>query len=385
MKIAFLTTDNREPFQDHANPQPWFGTAPEALLQGFAQLPDVEVHVVSCLRRPAPAPPKLAGNIWYHGLVVPKWGWMTTGFQGCIRAVRHKLREIQPDLVHGQGTEREAAMAAVFSGRPNVVTLHGNMRSVARALGARPFSYNWLAARLEAFVLPRTDGVVCISNYTRQAVGGLARRTWLAPNAVDAAFFEVRRAPASPPVVLCVANVCDYKNQNGLIQAVDEWPGERPFQLRFLGAAAEHTPYGREFLHRVRARPWCDWQGPVGRDQLRAELARAAAVILPSLEDNCPMVVLEAMAVGVPVLGARIGGIPDLITPGRTGELFDPRDPAAIRNALARCLQQRAEAEQLAAQARTEAHERFHPAVIARKHLDIYREVLQNPRPRHHE
>ncbi|MFN3407390.1 MAG: glycosyltransferase family 4 protein [Limisphaerales bacterium] len=382
MRIAFLTTDNREPFLDHANPRPWFGTAPEALLQGFAQLPDVEVHVVSCLRQPAPAPEKLAENIWYHSLVVPKWGWMTTGFQGCIRAVRRKLREIQPDLVHGQGTEREAAMAAVFSGRPNVLTLHGNMRSVARALGARPFSYNWLAARLEAFVLPRTDGVVCISNYTRQAVNGLARRTWLLPNAVDAAFFAVERAPASPPVVLCVANVCDYKNQNGLIQALDEWPGERPFVLRFLGAAAEHTPYGREFLNRVRARSWCEWPGPVGREQLRTELARATAVILPSLEDNCPMVVLEAMAAGVPVLGARIGGIPDLIAPGRTGLLFDPRAPAAMRDALAHCLRERGEVEQWAATARAEALARFHPRVIARKHLDIYREVLQNHRPR---
>jgi glycosyltransferase involved in cell wall biosynthesis len=382
MKIAFLTTDNREPFLDHANPRPWFGTAPEALLQGFAQLPDVEVHVVSCLRQPAPSPEKLADNLWYHSLVVPKWGWMTTGFQGCIRAVRRKLREMQPDLVHGQGTEREAAMAAVFSGRPNVLTLHGNMRSVARALGARPFSYNWLAARLEAFVLPRTDGVVCISNYTRQAVSGLARRTWLLPNAVDAAFFAVERAPATPPVVLCVANVCDYKNQNGLIQAVDDWPGERPFVLRFLGAAAEHTLYGREFLNRVRARPWCEWPGPVGREQLRTELARATAVILPSLEDNCPMVVLEAMAAGVPVLGARIGGIPDLISPGRTGLLFDPRDPAAMRDALAHCLRERGEAEQWAATARAEALARFHPEVIARKHLDIYREVLQNHRPR---
>lgn len=382
MRIAFLTTDNREPFLDHANPRPWFGTAPAALLQGFAQLPDVEVHVVSCLRQPAPAPEKLAENIWYHSLVVPKWGWMTTGFQGCIRAVRRKLRKIQPDLVHGQGTEREAAMAAVFSGRPNVLTLHGNMRSVARALGARPFSYNWLAARLEAFVLPRTDGVVCISNYTRHAVNGLARRTWLLPNAVDAVFFAVERAPASPPVVLCVANVCDYKNQNGLIQALDDWPGERPFVLRFLGAAAAHTPYGREFLNRVRARSWCEWPGPVGREQLRSELARATAVILPSLEDNCPMVVLEAMAAGVPVLGARIGGIPDLIAPGRTGLLFDPRDPAAMRDALAHCLRERGEAEQWAATARAEALARFHPTVIARKHLDIYREVLQNHRPR---
>ena len=65
--------------------------------------------------------------------MVPKIGWMRTLFQGCVRATRKKIREIQPDIVHGQGTEADCAMSAVFSGFPNVLTLHGNMRAVARA------------------------------------------------------------------------------------------------------------------------------------------------------------------------------------------------------------------------------------------------------------
>ena len=49
-------------------------------------------------------------------------------------------------------------------------------------------------------------------------------------------------------------------------------------------------------------------------------------MVLPSVEDNCPNVVLEAMAAGVPVAASSIGGIPDLIRPGETGALFYPRD-----------------------------------------------------------
>src|SRR5215469_2650163 len=101
MKIAIFTTDNREPFKDYANPVPYFGTAPEALLQGFAQLPHVEVHVVTCARAPMQSPEKLADNIFFHSLLVPKIGWMRTAYQGCIRATRKKLREIRPDIVHG--------------------------------------------------------------------------------------------------------------------------------------------------------------------------------------------------------------------------------------------------------------------------------------------
>ncbi len=90
MKIALLTTDNREPHKQYQQGEPYFGTAPEALLQGFAALPDVEVHVISCLRQPVKSPAKIAPNIFFHSLVVPKIGWIRTGYQGCIRAVRPK-------------------------------------------------------------------------------------------------------------------------------------------------------------------------------------------------------------------------------------------------------------------------------------------------------
>ena len=88
MKIAVLTTDNREPFKQYEAAAPWFGTAPEALLQGFSALPELEVHVLSCARAPMKSPEKLAPNICFHSLYVPRIGWMRTAYQGCIRATR---------------------------------------------------------------------------------------------------------------------------------------------------------------------------------------------------------------------------------------------------------------------------------------------------------
>src|SRR3954466_1213129 len=132
LTVAILTADKREPDKDYQNPVPAFGTAPEALLQGLATIPDLNVHVISCLQEPVRAPGKLADNIWYHGLHVPKSGWLRTFYQGCIRAMRRKVREINPDIVHGQGTERDNALGAIFSGFPNVLTIHGNMWLVAK-------------------------------------------------------------------------------------------------------------------------------------------------------------------------------------------------------------------------------------------------------------
>lgn len=380
MRVVQVTTDWREYARAYQQPEPSFGTAPEALLQGFATLPEVEVHVVCCLQQPVAPTAKIAPNIFYHGLHVPKFGWLRTGYQGCLRAIRRTLREIRPDVVHGQGTERECSLAAVLSGRPNVITIHGNMRMIARLSRARPFTYAWLSARLEAWTLPRTDGVVCITGYTRDLVAGLARRTWVLPNAVDAAFFNVSPAPVDPPTVLVVGQICERKNQNAFIRALDPLAKNIPFKVIFLGGLNESDPYAAEFKALVAARPWCAHGGFADRRKLRDHLSSASVLALPSLEDNCPMVVLEAMAASVPVAAARVGGVPELVAPGRTGLLFNPLEANSMADAMRDLLADPARRATLRATARAEALQRFHPQAIARRHLEIYREVLSSER-----
>jgi glycosyltransferase involved in cell wall biosynthesis len=377
MRVAILTTDNREPHKDYANSQPYFGTAPAALLQGLAMIPEIEVHVVSCLRQPVASPEKIAPNIFFHSLVVPKIGWMKTLFQGCIRAARKKIRDIQPDIVHGQGTESDCSLSAVYSGFPNVLTVHGNMRLIAALNQERVFSYNWLAARLEGFVLPRTNGVVCITNYTRNAVKDLARRTWLLPNAVDAGFFELQAAPPPgvPPVILCVGTICPRKNQNAFIRALEPLAAQKKIKVVFLG----HTDgggYCAEYLRLVQERTWCEHINFAGRDRVKEHFKTASLLVLPTLEDNCPMVVLEAMAAGVPVLASNVGGVPDLIENEKTGVFCDPARPESFGAGVEKFLANREFAQRLAAAAKAEALRRFHPQVIARQHLEIYRQVL---------
>ena len=104
----------------------------------------------------------------------------------------------------------------------------------------------------------------------------------------------------------------------------------------------------------------------------------ADGLVLPTLEDNCPMVVLEAMAAGVPVVASRVGGIPDLVENGKTGLLFDPRNGDDMSAAIAKLLAEPELGRTLAAEAKRQAQERFHPLVVARRHVEIYREMLKD-------
>lgn len=378
MKIAILTTDNREAYRQYAAPTPYFGTAPTALFQGFAALPNLEVHILSCTQQPMPSPTKLAENISFHSLHVPKIGWLRTGYAGCIRAVRKELKKIQPDIVHAQGTERDCAISALFQKKPKVLTIHGNIRAITRLHRHSPLSFWGIQSQLEAFCLPRFAGVICISTYTQQQVSALANKTWLLPNATENLFFESRPTAvdsSTPPLVLVVANVDRRKNQNELIRALDPLVGRLKFAVKFYGRCGEDS-YGKEFRSLLEPRPWCSWGGMISRENLRDEFARATVLFLPTREDNCPMVVLEAQASGVPVIASNVGGVPDLVEDGVTGLLTNPDFPSSMSFALEKILTDKALAARIAEGGRKQALARFHPNVIATRHVEIYREVL---------
>ena len=378
MRVAILTTDSREHFGNYTDPKPSFGTAPSALFQGFATLPNLEIHILSCTQQPMSSPPKLAENIWFHSLHVPKFGWLRTGYAGCILAVRKKLREIKPAIVHAQGTERDCAISAVFQNIPKILTIHGNMRAITKLHRHSPLSFWGIQSQLEAFCLPRFAGVICISKYTQQQVSALANKTWLLPNATENLFFESRPTAvdsSAPPLILVVANVDRRKNQNELIRALDPLAGRLRFVVKFYGRCGDDS-YAKEFRSLLETRPWCSWGGMIGRENLRDEFAQATVLFLPTREDNCPMVVLEAQASGVPVIASNVGGVPDLVEDGVTGLLTNPSLPSTMPIALEKILTDKALAARIAEVGRKQALARFHPNVIATRHVEIYREVL---------
>jgi len=380
VKVAILTTDSREHFKQYEKPEPFFGTAPEALLQGFVGISDVEVHVISCLRHPVATPTRIAENIWYHALHVPKNGWMSTFYQGCVRAVRSKLREIKPDIVHGQGSERDCAISAVFSGYPNVVTIHGNMAELARMFKVRIGSFGWLAARLENFSLKKTAGVFCNSVYTQQLVAPRARRTWLVPNAIRADFFTpvaTTRTAAAKPVLINVGVISPRKRQLELLDLAERLhQAGNFFELHFIGEASAANAYGAAFLEKIKSAEAAGYARYVGQKNT-AELIRhfdqSQAVIHFPSEEAFGLVVAEAMARNLKFFGARLGGITDIARDVPGAELFAAEDWAGLQAGIAHWIRQ---GHQPAPATQDIISSRYHPQLIARRHVEIYREVL---------
>jgi glycosyltransferase involved in cell wall biosynthesis len=378
LKVAILTSDKRDHDRDYANPAPGFGAAPAALLQGFAQLPEVEIHVVSCTQQPMRAPEKIAENIWYHALHVPKTGWMRTLYQGCIRATRKKLREIRPDIVHGQGTERDCAISAVLSGFPNVLTIHGNMRSVAEFYRAWPGSFYWLAARLEGFALRRTAGVFCNSAYTESLVRPSAPKTWRVPNALRPAFFvpPSQTTRGVRPVLLNVGAVSPHKQQAEILAVARKlWQRGLRFEMQFAGTVDQRTGYDAGFMRQIAGAERAGYARHLGMlqtNELVAAMDAASALVHFPLEEAFGLVVAEALARNLKLFASSAGGVPDIATGIESAELLPMNGWIALENSIARWLEAGCPRPSGVAEV---MRRRYHPGVIARRHLEIYREI----------
>lgn len=384
LKIAIVMPDNRDEFRAYADPAPYFGTAPTALLNGLAQLPECEVHVVCCVQRPLAVPEKIAPNIHYHAEIVPKWGWLRGGYLGCVRSIRRQLAKIQPDIVHGQGTERYCALSAVWSGFPNVVTVHGNMNAIARMHRARFGSFSWLAARLENLTLPRTDGIICISEYVQSLVARYRVPAWLVPNAIQQIFFDFPRAdlPSRPrPLLVNVGVISERKQQLPLLTALTALRGQGlAFDTLFVGSLPGQASYSREFVHRLAAAqqlhggfehiPRLD---PAGICQL---LDQASALIHFASEETFGLTFAEAVARGLYLFASDVGSVRTIVRGSTNVQIFGADQWAELQAALQKWLAQAPNFPARPSAPPPEFVQTFHPVSVARRHLEIYREVL---------
>jgi glycosyltransferase involved in cell wall biosynthesis len=379
MRIAVVTTDNRDQMKSYDLPAPLFGPAPEALLQGLALLPEVEVHVIVCARAPMRCPEKVAPNMFFHCLIVPKIGWIRTLFQGCIRAVRKKLKDIQPEIVHGQGTEGHYGLSAVFSGFPNVITIHGNMRPLAELLKPKPFSYNWIAGRLEDFTLKRTIGVFCNSAYTEQMVKPRTPRTWRVPNAVRKQFLvpPAQPRPARKCLLVNVGAVTPGKRQVELLDVARALRRQGlEFELQFIGQANPNDPYAAAFLEKIRPMEKEGFARYVGLKSERelVELFDASvALVHCSLAESFGLVVAEALARDLKLFAARAGGVSDIADGVPEAELFAVDDWHGLTSAIGGWIRRGSPPVTGAASI---MRARYDPLLIARRHVEIYREIL---------
>ena len=333
------------------------------------------------------SPSKIADNIWFHGLHVPKLGWLRTGYQGCVRAVRRKLQEIQPDIVHGQGTERDCAISAVLSGFPNVLTIHGCMNAIAKLHQARVGTFYWLASHVENFTVPRTHGVICISEYVENLVKKYQVPTWIVPNPIQKMFFEFPREEKSSnnrPLIINVGVISERKRQTQLLAVLESLRKKNlQFDTIFVGRSEGDDLYQKQFGERLAA---ADQRHGGFKHIKRLDDAafcklmdEAAAMIHFSSEESFGLTFAEAIARGLYLFASDVGAARFICRDIDNAQVFPVDGWNEMQAAVEKWLVEKAYLNPRPNNPPQEFAKKFHPIYVAERHVEIYRAVLEKP------
>jgi glycosyltransferase involved in cell wall biosynthesis len=304
-------------------------------------------------------------------------------FYGTLPArIARELRRRPADAILAQSPyEALAAFAGRRLARSDaavVVEIHGDWRTWSRLYGSPARAVVApLADRAALVAIRRADAVRTLSSFTSRIV----QDAGVEPAGTFTTYTELT-AFSEPPVVplpdrptaLFVGVLERYKNVHAI---ADAWrlaaPRVPDATLRMVGDG-RHRDVVEGLLRDLPDR--VTWNRRLETADMVRALDDAWVLLLASRSEGTPRVVLEALCRGRAVVGARAGGIPDVVSDGETGVLVDPDRPEEIADALVRILSDRALAERLGAAAAADAPRwASSPEEFAARLADLVREA----------
>jgi glycosyltransferase involved in cell wall biosynthesis len=261
---------------------------------------------------------------------------LALAFWGAILAQRSRESGWRHVHVHSCADSANVARYAhLWSGGSYSLTLHGHLSY---------FGPNQMEKwRHAAFSIVVADSL--IREVSQKPWGRLPRCVKKAPMGVDVKMFR-RKSPYKPwePGELCRIFSCGRLNPGkrhaDVIRAVALLKG-KGIKATLRIAGEDDSPGGQtrrdleRLVGQLSLHENVTLVGAVTEKQVIRELEEAHIFVLASQEEALPVAIMEAMAVGVPVVATAVGGVPELVEHGKTGVLISPRKPGDIAGAIA--------------------------------------------------
>ena len=291
----------------------------------------------------------IAATLHDYTLVCPSGG------QRIHRAEEHLCRAIDPSRCARCFPESPICDQISFAALARAAGAPGTLHRVATAVSRRfprvavrarraarraavPVTTAQVEARLEA--ARRVFELVDLFVAPSQSIASEFERLGVAASKIRVSGYGFapfdrngRRPPSRPLRLGYVGSLVWHKGVHLIVDAMRQLPADA-CELKIFGDPAVSPEYAGSLRDRSAGLP-VQFMGGFPRDRAADVYAQFDVLVVPSLWlENSPLVIHEAFMSGVPVIGARVGGIPDLMPDGRGGLLFDRGSPPALAAAL---------------------------------------------------
>ena len=360
----------------------WAGAEVQVATTAAYLIARPDVHLSAVLLNEGP----LARELRRLGAQVAVVDETRTSALGILTFLTRFLKENDIDLVHTHRYKDTVlgTMAAKLAGTPHVVrTVHGLREPMT---GWNHVKFRIYETLEKAALLCFADLVVAVSKRMADTLRESGYRPTMVThihNGVDLRTVtprrsrdEVRRELGIDRETLLIGTagrLSPVKGHAGLLRAarliLQKEPGAK---FLIVGGG----PLERELVDtaaRLHVDGACLFPGP--RTDVHDLMAAMDIFVLPSLNEGIPMAILEAMALGKPVVATAVGGVPEVVQHGVTGVLVHPGDETALAGACLELARDRDRAQRLGAQAKRVVAEEFSHERSGGTLMDVYRSV----------
>jgi glycosyltransferase involved in cell wall biosynthesis len=175
-------------------------------------------------------------------------------------------------------------------------------------------------------------------------------------------------------IVINVAHLAGHKGQKYLVQAIPRVLDKIPNVRFFIIGKGELMADLKQLSASLGLNKKLVFTG--FREDVGAFYNIADLFVMSSVQEGLGTSVLDALAVGKPVVAARSGGIPEIISDGETGRLVEAADPSALAKGIVDLLQQTNLAQKMAAQGQKVVRERFSIDAMVEQYVRVYQRIL---------
>lgn len=305
------------------------------------------------------------------------------------RALHGLVRKQGVEIVEFPNWEGAGLLFALWRSVPLVVRLSTSSLEAQQIDGTPPSRHAAWDVRREHWMSRRASQLVTHSRAHRQQmveeIGVPAEEIRVSPLGI-ATFPDFVRPP-SRSEALNVVYLGRLEKRKGTLDLLHAIPGvlaQVPSaQFTLIGADRPHCPGGRTHAQYIREtfpeqiQQHIHLAGRLSDAEVNRHLQTADVFVAPSLYESFGLIFVEAMRWGTPVIGARAGGIPEIVTDGETGLLVPPGDSAQLQQAILRMLQDEALRTNLGRAGRRHVEQEFSLEQMAQRAEDLYRDVLQ--------
>jgi glycosyltransferase involved in cell wall biosynthesis len=352
----------------------------QRLLRGLRAYPEISVQVFTITKESGMDRTWVQDGATIRVASSPSRRYVPRTFSDAALTVS-AIRLANPDIVHVHTLAY--AYAAAKSGYPVVMTMHSiAWREALTGRGVRKYLLAGLALYLERVVLNRLRHVIAISPNIAAYVRARSRaKVHEIPVATDPEFFEIPNLDAGERL-LFVGQIYPRKGVLPLLKSLDIVRRKVPgVEMDIIGnpTDAKYLAELKAYIEQHKMSSRIRFLGRVDEATLKQAYAQCSILVLSSLEEGTPAVLLEAMAAGKPVVATGVGGVPHIVEDGSNGFVVPVNDVQGFADRIIILLYNRGLREQMGQVAREKA-KRYRLEAVMTQTVEVYRDVVASGR-----